>query len=60
MTRRIRRAEGLDADSAARVDTVLRAMKRDGIIDKDQLAAAHAAQLKFQPVALPVEARRRK
>jgi len=60
MTRRLRRAEGLDPDSAARVETVLRAMKRDGMIDAEQLAAARAQPLKFQPVALPIEARRKK
>ncbi len=55
MSRRVRRAGGLDADSAARVDVVLRAMRRDGLIDTAQLDAARAAGLRFAPAALKQE-----
>ena len=39
MARRVRRAGGLDPDSAERVDVILRAMRRDGVIDEDELDA---------------------
>jgi Transglycosylase len=47
MSRRVRRAGGLDAESAARVDVVLYAMRRDGVIDAGELDAARAASLHF-------------
>ncbi|HEY6178839.1 MAG TPA: biosynthetic peptidoglycan transglycosylase, partial [Kofleriaceae bacterium] len=52
MSRRVRRAGGLDADSAARVDVVLYAMRRDGVIDAGELDAARAAVLHFAPAAV--------
>jgi hypothetical protein len=52
MSRRVRHAGGLDADSAARVDVVLRAMHRDGALDKDELAAARDAGMHFAASAL--------
>ncbi|HEX4420335.1 MAG TPA: transglycosylase domain-containing protein [Kofleriaceae bacterium] len=55
MSRRVRRAGGLDADSAARLDVVLRAMRRDGRIDAAQFDAARAAPLHFAPAALTQE-----
>jgi hypothetical protein len=55
MSRRVRRAGALDADSAARVDVVLRAMRRDGLIDGAQLDAARTAPLKLSAAALKPE-----
>jgi len=55
MSRRVRRAGGLDPDSAARVEVVLRAMRRDGALTGDQLDAARAAPLHFAPAALTQE-----
>ncbi|HEY0479694.1 MAG TPA: biosynthetic peptidoglycan transglycosylase, partial [Kofleriaceae bacterium] len=55
MSRRVRRAGGLDPDSAARVDVVLRAMRRDGVIDTDQSEAARTAGLRFAPAVLEQE-----
>jgi membrane peptidoglycan carboxypeptidase len=55
MSRRVRRAAGLDADSAARVDTVLRAMWRDGVIDGAAYEAAKTANLRFAASALKQE-----
>jgi hypothetical protein len=52
MSRRVRRAGGLDPESAARVDVVLRAMRRDGALDAEQLAAATAGALRFAPAAV--------
>ncbi|HET9621998.1 MAG TPA: biosynthetic peptidoglycan transglycosylase, partial [Kofleriaceae bacterium] len=52
MSRRVRRAGGLDADSATRVDTVLRAMWRDGVIDGAGYEAAKNASLRFAPSAV--------
>ncbi|HEY4243559.1 MAG TPA: transglycosylase domain-containing protein [Kofleriaceae bacterium] len=52
MSRRVRRAGGLDAESLARVDVVLRNMKRDGIITADELDAAKSAPLRFAKSAL--------
>jgi membrane peptidoglycan carboxypeptidase len=55
MSRRVRRAGGLDADSAARVDVVLYAMRRDGAINAEQLDAARQTPLRFTAVALKQE-----
>ena len=55
MGRRVRRAGGLDAESATRVDVVLRAMRRDGVIDAAQLEGARVAGLRFAPAALKQE-----
>jgi hypothetical protein len=55
MGRRVRRAGGLDSDSAARIDVVLLAMHRDGIIDAAQLGAARTTPLRFAPAALKQE-----
>jgi hypothetical protein len=52
MSRRVRRAGGLDAESAARVDVVLSAMRRDGAIDAGELDAARSATLHFAPTAV--------
>jgi membrane peptidoglycan carboxypeptidase len=52
MGRRVRHAGGLDPDSAARVDVILRAMRRDGVIDDDQLASARESGLHFSQAAL--------
>ena len=51
-TARLRRAHGLDDETAARIDVVLRAMYRDGIIDKDQLQKARDAHLRMMSAAL--------
>jgi Transglycosylase len=57
MTRRIVAAGGLDRASATRVDTVLRAMKRQGVIDQAQMELARRADLDFRGAALhPVAA----
>jgi hypothetical protein len=55
MARRIRRAGGLDPDSGARVDIILRAMRRDGVIDDDQLDTALETSLHFAQAALRPE-----
>src|SRR3569623_2103090 len=55
LSRRVRRASGLDADSATRVDVLLRAMRRDGVIDDDQLATARESGLHFAQTALRTE-----
>lgn len=55
MSRRVRRAGGLDADSAARVDIVLRAMWRDRVIDAATLEEARTAPLRFTQDALKQE-----
>jgi hypothetical protein len=55
MSRRVRRAAGLDPDSATRVDVVLRAMWRDGAIDGAAYEAAKNAPLHFAPSALKQE-----
>jgi hypothetical protein len=52
MSRRVRHAGGLDPESAARVDTVLRAMKRDGVITKEDHDAARERPLRFASTAL--------
>lgn len=52
MTRRLRAAGGLDRASAARLDTVLRAMKRHGLLDKDEYEAARDDDLHLRGAAL--------
>jgi hypothetical protein len=52
MTRRIRTFGGLDPASAARVDIILRAMRRDGVIDTAGLEAARADGMRFASSAL--------
>lgn len=52
MSRRVRQAGRLDPESAARVDTILRAMRRDGVITKEQYDAARLKQLVFAATAL--------
>lgn len=52
MTRRLRAAGGLDRASAVRVDTVLRAMKRHGLIDQAEYEEARAQELRFRKAAL--------
>jgi hypothetical protein len=52
MARRIRHGDGLDPDSAARVDTILRAMKRDGALTREQLDAARTSGMHFSSQAL--------
>lgn len=52
MTKRIRRAGTLDPDSAARVDIILRAMRRDGVISVEELNAARENPLWFAASAL--------
>jgi len=52
MSRRIRKAGGLDPDSAARVDVILRAMARDGVISREELDAARETSLRFSATAL--------
>jgi hypothetical protein len=52
MSRRVRHAGGLDADSAARVDIVMRAMRRDGVISKEEHDAARDKPLRFASTAL--------
>lgn len=52
MSRRVRRAGGLDPDSATRVDVVLRAMHAAGAIDAAELDAARTAPLRFTPSAV--------
>ena len=55
MSRRVRRAGGLDPDSAARVDLVVRAMRFNGQISADQLETGRQAALRFTPAALKQE-----
>ncbi|HEX2687180.1 MAG TPA: biosynthetic peptidoglycan transglycosylase [Kofleriaceae bacterium] len=55
MARRVRHAGGLDPDSAARVDVVLRAMRRGGTLTQEQLEAAKSAPLGFAHAALTQE-----
>jgi len=55
MSRRVRRAGGLDADSAVRVDVVLYAMRRDGALDAAQFDLARQAGLRFTAAALKQE-----
>ena len=53
--RRVRTAGGLDPESATRLDVVLHAMRRDGVIDAAQLEVARTAGLHFAPAALKQE-----
>jgi len=55
MSRRIRKAGGLDPDSAERVAVVLRAMRRDGVISNEAYDAAVHAPLYFTTTAVPRE-----
>ena len=52
MSRRVRRTGGLDPDSAERVAVVLRAMRRDGVIDKAAHDDAKGSPLAFTATAL--------
>ncbi len=52
MSRRVRHAGAIDADSATRVDVILHAMYRDGVIDKAALDHAREMPLRFAPAAL--------
>jgi hypothetical protein len=52
MSRRVRHAGGLDSTSADRVDVILRAMRRDGVISKDEQEAAREKPLRFASTAL--------
>jgi hypothetical protein len=55
MGRRVRHANGLDADSAARVDVILHAMFRDGWIDRTQLDHARDLPMHFAAAALKAD-----
>jgi len=55
MSRRIRKAGGLDPDSAERVAVVLRAMRRDGVISNEAYDAAVHAPMYFTALAVPRE-----
>jgi hypothetical protein len=55
MARRIRKFGSLDPDSAARVDIILRAMTRDGVISTEQRDAARVSTLRFTATALRSE-----
>jgi hypothetical protein len=55
MGKRIRKAGGLDPQSAERVDIILRAMRRDGVIDKDEFDEAREQPLHFSARALRQE-----
>ncbi|MBA3503967.1 MAG: transglycosylase domain-containing protein, partial [Deltaproteobacteria bacterium] len=52
MSRRIRKTGGLDPDSAERVATVLRAMRRDGVIGTEEFDLARVAGMGFASSAL--------
>ena len=52
MSRRIRHAGGIDAESAVRVDVILHAMLRDGAIDRTQLDHAKELPLHIAAAAL--------
>ena len=52
MARRVRRHGGLDPDSAERVATVLRAMRRDGVIGTEEFDTARVAGMGFASSAL--------
>ncbi len=52
MAHRVRHAGKLDPDTVARVDIVLRGMKKSGAIDADQLDKAKAAAMHFASGAL--------
>jgi hypothetical protein len=53
MSRRIRRAGGVDPDTAERVAIILAAMRRDGVIDEETWINARALKLWFAPTAVP-------
>ena len=55
MSRRVRKAGGLDPDSADRVAVVLRAMRRDGVITPEQYDAVVHTPLWFTTTAVPRE-----
>jgi hypothetical protein len=55
MSHRVRHAGGLDPESAARVDVILRAMRMGGVIDNAELAAARDAPMHFSAAALKHE-----
>ncbi|HSK05294.1 MAG TPA: biosynthetic peptidoglycan transglycosylase, partial [Kofleriaceae bacterium] len=52
MSRRVRRAGGLDPESAERVAHVLRAMRAEGTLSAEELEDALAAPLRLAPPAL--------
>ena len=52
MSRRVRHAGDLDSESAARVDVVLRSMRKNGVIAKDEYDLAKDAPLRFAATAL--------
>lgn len=52
MSRRVRRHGGLDEVSADRVATILRAMRRDGVISSAEHDAARAQSMDFVPAAI--------
>ncbi len=55
MSRRVRHQGGLDPDSAARVDIVLRAMNIDGMIDANELELGRSLPLTFMQAAMKSE-----
>jgi hypothetical protein len=57
MSARVAAAGGLDRESDERVATVLRAMRRAGVIDKDELDRARDERLAFRREALAPAAR---
>ena len=52
MSRRVRRRGGLDEVSAERVATILRAMRRDGVISSAEHDAARTQAMNFAPGAI--------
>ena len=52
MSRRVRRAGGLDPDSAERVNTILRAMYRDAVIGTEEYDTAIHAGMSFTQSAV--------
>ncbi|MGE0395886.1 MAG: transglycosylase domain-containing protein [Kofleriaceae bacterium] len=52
MSRRVRRRGGLDEVSAERVATILRAMRRDGVISSAEHDAARTQAMNFAPAAI--------
>jgi len=52
MARRVRNHGGLDPDSSERVATVLRAMRRDGVISAEEFELARVAGMGFAASAL--------
>ncbi len=55
MSRRVRRGGGLDVDSGTRVNVILGAMLRDGLIDLEQFRRAENASLDLVGSALKAE-----